>query len=254
MSDNEEVSDYESENEDNENEENEPIINKNIKPVIPISINNIDELNSSDEEDDNDIEDDGEDVEIYGGAKSDEEDEEDDDEEDDEEEQNETEASIPKTKKKTKLIIENNFDDDDDGDDNDSDDDNNDENYLQKFNKNINQSYIEDFHPECKIHNYDEISILTRVVRDNDNIIIDPLHKTIPFLTKYEKARIIGQRAKQIESGAMPLVKVSENIIDGHIIAELELQQKRIPFIIKRPIPGGGCEYWNIKDLEQILF
>ena len=253
MSDNEEVSDYESENDENENEENEPIVNKNIKPVIQISINNIDELNSSDEEDDNDIEDDGEDVEIYGGAKSDEEDE-DEEEEDDEEEQNETEneASIPKTKKKTKLIIENNFDDEDD--DNDSDDDNNDENYLQKFNKDINQSYIEDFHPECKIHNYDEISILTRVVRDNDNIIIDQLHKTIPFLTKYEKARIIGQRAKQIESGAMPLVKVSENIIDGHIIAELELQQKRIPFIIKRPIPGGGCEYWNIKDLEQILF
>ena len=253
MSDNEEVSDYESENDENENEENEPIVNKNIKPVIQISINNIDELNSSDEEDDNDIEDDGEDVEIYGGAKSDEEDE-DEEEEDDEEEQNETEneASIPKTKKKTKLIIENNFDDEDD--DNDSDDDNNDENYLQKFNKDINQSYIEDFHPECKIHNYDEISILTRVVRDNDNIIIDQLHKTIPFLTKYEKARIIGQRAKKIESGAMPLVKVSENIIDGHIIAELELQQKRIPFIIKRPIPGGGCEYWNIKDLEQILF
>jgi DNA-directed RNA polymerase I, II, and III subunit RPABC2 len=251
MSDNEEVSDYESENDENENEDNEPIVNKNIKQVIPISINNIDELNSSDEEDDNDIEDDGEDVEIYGGAKSDE-DEEEEEEEEEEEDEEENEASIPKTKKKTKLIIENNVDDEDDNDS--DDDDNNDENYLQKFNKDINQSYIEDFHPECKIHNYDEISILTRVVRDNENIIIDPLHKTIPFLTKYEKARIIGQRAKQIESGAMPLVKVSENIIDGHIIAELELQQKRIPFIIKRPIPGGGCEYWNIKDLEQILF
>ena len=92
------------------------------------------------------------------------------------------------------------------------------------------------------------------VVRDSNNIIVDPLHKTIPFLTKYEKARILGQRAKQIETGAKPFVNVPENIIDSHIIAELELKEKRIPFIIRRPIPGGACEYWNLKDLENISF
>ena len=92
------------------------------------------------------------------------------------------------------------------------------------------------------------------VTRDETNIIIDPLHKTIPFLTKYEKARVLGQRSKQIECGAKPLVKVPENVIEGYIIAELELHQKRIPFIIKRPIPGGAFEYWNLKDLEIIGF
>ena len=89
-------------------------------------------------------------------------------------------------------------------------------------------------------------------MRDTHNIIIDDLHKTIPFLTKYEKARILGQRAKQIDSGASPFVKVPDNIIDGYIIAEIELQEKKIPFIIRRPIPGGGSEYWNLKDLEII--
>ena len=89
---------------------------------------------------------------------------------------------------------------------------------------------------------------------DENNIIIDPLHKTLPYLTKYEKARVLGQRAKQIETGAKPLVKVPENIIDGYVIAELELREKRIPFIIKRPIPGGAFEYWHIKDLEIINF
>ena len=44
------------------------------------------------------------------------------------------------------------------------------------------------------------------------------------------------------------------NIIDGYIIASLELQQRLIPFIIRRPIPGGGCEYWNLKDLEVIAY
>ena len=92
------------------------------------------------------------------------------------------------------------------------------------------------------------------MVRDINNIIIDPLHKTIPFLTKYEKARVLGQRAKQIESGAKPFVSVPENIIDGYIIAELELQQKKIPFIIRRPLPGGAFEYWSLKELEVINF
>ena len=47
---------------------------------------------------------------------------------------------------------------------------------------------------------------------------------------------------------------VPETIIDGYVIAELELKEKKIPFIIRRPIPGGGCEYWHLKDLEIISF
>ena len=136
----------------------------------------------------------------------------------------------------------------------DEDSDNEDENYLQKFSSEINTNYVSEFHPECLNHNYDEISALSKVTRDEFNIIIDPLHKTIPYLTKYEKALILGQRSKQIECGAKPLVKVPENIIDSYIIAELELQQKKIPFIIRRPLPNGGSEYWNLKDLEVITF
>ena len=93
---------------------------------------------------------------------------------------------------------------------------------------------------------------MSKVVRDKNNNIIDPYHKTIPFLTKYEKTRVLGQRAKQIECGSIPLVKVPETVIEAHIIAELELEQKRIPFIVKRPIPNGGFEYWNLQDLEII--
>ena len=130
-----------------------------------------------------------------------------------------------------------------------------DEHYLQKFDTEIKKNYIVDFHPECMIHNYEEITALTVVLRDKDDIIIDPLHRTVPFLTKYERARVLGQRAKQLNSGARPFVKVPENVIDGYLIADLELMQKRIPFIIRRPLPGSsGCEYWNLKDLEIIVF
>uniref|UniRef100_A0A6C0K091 Uncharacterized protein n=1 Tax=viral metagenome TaxID=1070528 RepID=A0A6C0K091_9ZZZZ len=137
-------------------------------------------------------------------------------------------------------------------DDEDEDDDDIAGPYLQKFNSEVNKNYLVDFHPECTINNYDEINALTRVIRDKNNNIVDEIHKTIPFLTKYERTRIIGQRTKQINSGAKAFVKVPENVIDGYLIAELELYQKRIPFIIRRPLPGGGCEYWNLKDLEIV--
>ena len=158
-----------------------------------------------------------------------------------------------KTKSKTtKQTIQINSQYSSDYDSDEDEDDDDDENYLQKFSKEINKQYIEREHPECIFHNYNEISALTKVIRDKNNNIIDPLHRTVPFLTKYEKTRIIGQRAKQINSGAKPFVNVPQHIIDGYIIAELELKQKKIPFIIKRPIPGGGSEYWNVKDLELI--
>jgi DNA-directed RNA polymerase I, II, and III subunit RPABC2 len=73
-------------------------------------------------------------------------------------------------------------------------------------------------------------------------------------MTKYEKSRILGIRSKQINAGAKPFVQVPENVIDGYLIAEMELKEKRIPFVIKRPLPGGTCEYWKIQDLEIIGF
>lgn len=138
-----------------------------------------------------------------------------------------------------------------DSSDEESDDD---ANYLQKFTKEVNIKYIEEMHPESIIHNYEEVMMLCNVVRNKDNIIIDDLHRTLPFLTKFERARVLGQRAKQIENGAKPFVQVPENIVDAYVIAEMELKQKRVPFIIRRPIPGGKCEYWHLKDLDQVCF
>jgi DNA-directed RNA polymerase I, II, and III subunit RPABC2 len=139
-------------------------------------------------------------------------------------------------------------------DDEDEDYDEDEDNYLQKFDSQLIKNYVDTFHPECFSHNYEEIAKMSVVIKNADGIIIDPLHRTIPYLTKYEKARVIGQRAKQLETGANPLVKVPESIIDGYIIAELELREKKLPFIIRRPIPSGGCEYWNLRDLEQITY
>lgn len=231
---------------DNEEEETIiPVSKKTSKPTIIIEGEEDEEVGVGEEDEEVDVvgededvdEDVGEDVDDIGSIGSVEEDEE------------EKTASGKKLKELPKNLVYN-IGDDDDQDEEDEDG----ELYLQKFDKEVNQNYIMDFHPECVLHNYEEISAMTTVIRDNNNIIIDPLHRTIPFLTKYEKARILGQRAKQINSGATPFVKVPENVIDGYLIAELELAEKRIPFIIRRPLPNGASEYWNIKDLEIVGF
>ena len=251
-----------SDNEDNESSDNDDDKIQIIKKTNENTIENI--LDNSDEEEDDEEEDDeeiknkdhddyyDEDEEQMGGGIEGDSSEDDDDEDESENEDNSSilkPTPVNKGKKNAKITIDPVLDEDEDEDDDDED-----ENYLQKFDNEISKNYISEQHPECAIHNYDEIAKLTIIVKDNDGIIIDPLHKTLPFLTKYEKTRVLGQRTKQIECGATPFIKVPEGIIDAHIIAELELQQKRIPVIIRRPLPGGGSEYWNLKDLEMIVF
>ena len=127
-----------------------------------------------------------------------------------------------------------------------------DEENLKKFDKEVREEFLVNFHPESVNHNYDEIYTLSRVIRNKDNIIIDDLHRTLPILSKYEKTRVLGQRAKQINTGSKPFIEIDENIINGYLIAQEELHQKKIPFIIRRPLPSGGSEYWYLSDLEVL--
>lgn len=167
------------------------------------------------------------------------------------EELNEEELSKDKKSKQSqsKTFKSINFIDEDEDDDDESDEY---ENYLKKFDDNIIRNYLVKFHPETRTPNHIEIQTLSKVIRNEDGNIVDDLHKTIPFLTKYEKTRVLGQRAKQIESGAKPFVKVPSNIIDSYVIAQMELKEKKIPFIIRRPLPNGASEYWKLTDLQII--
>ena len=238
-SDNEsEIKGSDSEEENEENEETDISDNESIKSVDFSGSENPDE---SDNDNDNDS---------LGKGPDDSEEEEDEDVAKVLEIDSDAEPQTSTKKlKKIKKNVTHHHDDDDDDDDDPSGDI-----YLKKFDKEINHNYLTDNHPECVSLNYDEILAMTKIVRDKTGVIIDDLHKTIPYLTKYERARILGQRAVQINSGATTFVKVPEKIIDGYFIAELELQEKRIPFIIRRPLPNGGSEYWCVKDLENIAF
>jgi DNA-directed RNA polymerase I, II, and III subunit RPABC2 len=137
-------------------------------------------------------------------------------------------------------------------DDDEEEDESSDEDieYFQKLKRSVHESYIDTYHPESMSHNYDEIQTLARVVRNSAGVIVDDLHRTIPIMTKYEKTRILGQRAKQLNEGAPAFIKIDSTVIDGYLIAVKELEQKKTPFIIRRPLPNGGSEYWRVQDLE----
>ena len=264
--------------------------NEKTDPIFPEVQNNDDDVNISEVQDDNDVADnDGEDNDVADdggeddgddggeddgddGGEDDGEDDSDDDDDADDDDADDNDADdddadddedkndnikigdvVDDDNNETKIsdvspIISSSFGDDTEDDDTEDED----EDYLQKLDKEVRENFLADYHPESHAHNYEEVKNLAKVTRNKNGQVIDMLHRTLPFLTKYEKTRILGQRAKQIDTGAKSFIKTENNVIDGYLIAQSELEQKKIPFIIKRPLPNGGFEYWNISDLELI--
>lgn len=121
---------------------------------------------------------------------------------------------------------------------------------IYKLNDEFKMNHILSSHNECLHKNFNEIKELCKVTRDKDGVIIDEMHKTIPLLTKYEKTKILGMRVKQLNNGAQPYIVTNEKLIDNYVIALIELEQKKIPFIIQRPLPNNNFEYWKLHDLD----
>ena len=142
--------------------------------------------------------------------------------------------------------------DENDDDDDDDDDDDEKEGYLQKLQTSLKSNIVDMYHPEMKAANASEVEVLCQLVHDEHGNIVDSYHQSPPFLTKYERTRVLGERARQLDAGAIPMVKVEKDCIDGYLIAVKELEEKKIPFIIKRPMPNGTCEFWKLSDLENL--
>tara|TARA_A100001015_G_scaffold187633_1_gene208982 strand:+ start:1066 stop:1458 length:393 start_codon:yes stop_codon:yes gene_type:complete len=122
--------------------------------------------------------------------------------------------------------LENNFDDTENDEFIENDDEENNEIDDQKFN----------------IITYDEIQ----------NNIKNKEKKTVPYLTKFEKARIIGLRLQQLAYNAEPKVNTS-NLDNIEEIVKEELKQKKIPFIVRRSLPNGNYEDWKIEEFLDII-
>lgn len=103
-------------------------------------------------------------------------------------------------------------------------------------------------HPECVL-DYAETIAAKIPLTQSPPMGKDPNHKSPPFLTQYERTKIIGLRANQLSQGARPYIAVPEYVTDVSEIARMELDQRRLPFIVRRPMPNGSFEYWRLSDL-----
>lgn len=71
---------------------------------------------------------------------------------------------------------------------------------------------------------------------------------TSNFMTKYERARILGSRALQISKNAPLMIDAGEES-DPYKLSEMELQAQKIPFIVRRYLPDGSYEDWKVSEL-----
>lgn len=106
---------------------------------------------------------------------------------------------------------------------------------------------IEDYNVEKNIlENTEDINIFIKNYNE-----IKKTYKTSRYLNKYEKTKIISERVQQLANNTKPLIPNPQNYPDIYSIAYEELRQKKIPFILKRPI-NNTFEYWKLEDLELL--
>jgi DNA-directed RNA polymerase subunit K/omega len=145
------------------------------------------------------------------------------------------------------------FDDDDYDDDNDDDDDD----YGEE--SEANKTIIE---PETESGNCIIEEVIEEDIKyfDNDEVnksaeqsleYVSKEHRVSSNrLTKYEMVRILGERTKQLTTGAKPMVKNYKGL-SYEKIAEEEFMKNMIPFKLKRPLPNGKFEIWTLDELSS---
>lgn len=109
----------------------------------------------------------------------------------------------------------------------------------------------------CDINNeyYDDDNEIEAQPDINIVYINKEERQSLAKLTKYEMVRILGERTKQLTMGAKPLIKNYKGL-NYDKIAEEELKLNMIPFKIRRPLPNGKYELWNLEELskEHLLY
>lgn len=110
---------------------------------------------------------------------------------------------------------------------------------------------LQRYHPETILDYAEAIEPLVQVEQTPPSGG-DKHHTSQPFLSVYEKTKILSFRSNQLAQGARPYVTVPDHLTNVLEIAKLELTQRKLPYIIKRPMPDKTFEYWRLSDLMII--
>ena len=89
----------------------------------------------------------------------------------------------------------------------------------------------------------------SEIIHDKDATKTKKVKITTPFLTKYEKTRLLGTRALQISLNAPSTVDTRDEY-DPLKIAMMELKQRKIPLSVRRFLPSGEFEDFTIDELQ----
>jgi len=95
-----------------------------------------------------------------------------------------------------------------------------------------------------------EVQPVSRDAVDTSNRI------TLPYYSKYEYTVLLGIRAQQIADGAKPLVSM-DGLQTSHPhfvwnLAEKEIHERKLPYIVHRRLPNGVSEHWSATELSVI--
>ena len=78
---------------------------------------------------------------------------------------------------------------------------------------------------------------------------------TLPYFTKYEWTALIGTRAQQLASGSKPLISLDGIVTSSPqfvwTVAEREVIERKLPYIIHRRFANGISEYWSVSELSK---
>jgi len=129
------------------------------------------------------------------------------------------------------------------------DDDGGDDNSVDDYNEASEEFDEEEEEGEKEEVPIEEQGEGTMIVEDPKQLVVHKERIATKFLTKYERARVLGARALQISKNAPLMVDIEPGEWDPLKIAEKELLSRKIPFIIRRYMPDGSFEDWKLDEL-----
>lgn len=115
-------------------------------------------------------------------------------------------------------------------------------------NQPLTQRSLHQLSSKLKVHVYNPEVISHDPIK---TIYIVPAHarKTSEIISDFEYARVVGERAQQLQNGAQPLVAVDLHMTEIDI-AKHEIKLKQCPLIIRRMYNDRVGEEWSVNEME----
>ena len=90
-----------------------------------------------------------------------------------------------------------------------------------------------------------------KLLVSNNLSFVTMSNATNPFITKYELAAILAERAIEIAND-QPITIKNPGTTNPIKIAQLEFEAGKLPKKIIREYPDGSTETWNLSDFQLL--